>query len=131
VAGRAQHRTLQAAEGPKGKLHRPPPVADLVSSIDWSGTALGAPEAWPEGLRDALAGCLNERLPIVLFLGPDPILVYNEAYGRLAGDRHPAAFGARAADIYPEIWPELRPLLRSVVETREDAQSGDLPLEVR
>jgi PAS domain S-box-containing protein len=131
VAGRAQHKTLQAAEGPKGKLHRPPPVADLVSSIDWSGTALGAPEAWPEGLRDALAGCLNERLPIVLFLGPDPILVYNEAYGRLVGDRHPAAFGARAADIYPEIWPELRPLLRSVVETREDAQSGDLPLEVR
>jgi len=130
VAGRAQQKTLQAAEGPKGKLHRPPPVAQPTSSIDWSGTALGLPEAWPDGLRDAVAACLNARLPMVLFLGSDPIQVYNEAYGRLMAERHPAAFGTGLADACPDIWRAIGPLLRSVIETGKEAQSGDLPLEV-
>jgi len=130
VAGRVQQE-LQAAEGPKGEIQRPPPVAQLATSIDWSIASFGPLEKWPANLRGALDACLNARLPIVLFLGPDLVQVYNEAYGRLIGDRHPAALGARPADIYPEFWPMVAPLLQKVVETGKDAQSGDLALPTR
>src|SRR5882724_870040 len=131
VAGKAQQETLQAAEMPKVAIQRAPPVAELISSIDWSSTAFGSPEGWSVGLRDALDACLNARLPIALFVGPDQAQLYNDAYGRLIADKHPAALGARPADVYPEIWPLVEPLLRSVVETGKDAQSGDLALDIR
>jgi PAS domain S-box-containing protein len=101
-------------------------VAQLATAIDWSIASFGPLERWPANLRGALDACLNARLPIVLFLGPDLLQVYNEAYGRLIGDRHPAALGARPADSYPEFWPMVAPLLQKVVETGTDAQSGDL-----
>ena len=129
VAGRVQQESLQAAEGPKGEVQRPPPVEELAASIDWSIASFGPLERWPANLRGALDACLNARFPIVLFLGPDLVQVYNEAYGRLIGDRHPAALGSKPADVYPELWPLVGPLLQSVVETGKDAQSGDLALE--
>jgi signal transduction histidine kinase/PAS domain-containing protein len=131
VARKVQQESLQAAERPKVAAQRAPPVGELVSSIDWSSTSFGSPEEWSAGFRGTLDACLNERWPIALFLGPDSAQLYNDAYGRLIADRHPAALGCRPADIYPDIWPRIEPLLRSVVETGKEAQSGDLALDIR
>lgn len=58
-------------------------------------------------------------------------LIYNEVYGALIADAHPASLGANPADVYPEIWPVIEPLLRRVVETGEATASGDLALDIR
>jgi PAS domain S-box-containing protein len=131
VAGRVQQELLQAAERPKSAGQRPPPVGELVSSIDWSSASFGPLEAWPANLRGALDACLIARVPIALFLGPDLALIYNEAYGDLIADKHPASLGAKPADVYPEIWPVIEPLLRRVVEIGKVVQSGDLALDIR
>jgi PAS domain S-box-containing protein len=131
VASRVQQDLLQAAERPRSEGQRPPPVAELVSSIDWSSTSFGPPETWPASLRGALDACLVARVPTALFLGPELVHIYNDVYGRLIADKHPAALGGRPADSYPEIWPVLEPLLRSVVESGKEAQSGDLALDIR
>jgi PAS domain S-box-containing protein len=130
VASRVQQESLQAAERPESEGQRPP-VGELISSIDWSSTSFGPLEAWPANLRGALDACLVARFPMALFLGPDLVHIYNDAHGRLIADRHPAALGGRPADIYPEIWPAIEPLLRGVVETGKEAQSGDLALDIR
>jgi PAS domain S-box-containing protein len=130
VAGKVQQESLQAAGFSKVAAQRAPPVAELVSSIDWSSTSFAAPEAWPAGLRGALDACLNSQAPMALFLGPHLAQLYNDAYGRLLADKHPGALGARPADVHPEIWPALEPLLRSVAATGKQAQSSDLALDV-
>jgi len=126
-----QQELLQAAVRPKSEGQRPPPVGELISSIDWSNTSFGPLETWPANLRDALDACLIARVPIALFLGPDLALIYNELHGSLIADKHPASLGAKPADVYPEIWRAIEPLLRRVVETGEDVQSGDLALDIR
>src|ERR1700704_4657093 len=46
-------------------------LARLIRSTDWSSTALGAIEAWPQSLRTAVSICLGSRHPIVLWWGQE------------------------------------------------------------
>ena len=131
VAGRVQQELLQAGARPKSGRQRSPPVRELASSIDWSSTSLGPLATWPADLRSALDSCLVARIAVALFLGPDQVHLYNDAYGRLIADKHPAALGGKPADAYPEFWPAIEPLLRRVIETGEAAESGDLALDIR
>jgi PAS domain S-box-containing protein len=126
-----QQELLQAAVRPKSEGQRPPPVGELVSSIDWSSPSFGPPEAWPANLRSATDACLVAHVATALFLGPDQVHIYNDVYGRLIADKHPAALGGKPADTYPEIWAALEPLLRSVVATGEEVTSDDLALDIR
>lgn len=50
-----------------------------------------------------------------MFWGPELILIYNEAYVELISDKHPAALGAPARDVFPEAWSTIGPMLESVL----------------
>ena len=52
----------------------------LVRAKNWSATPLGPIEAWSQALKTAVSLCLNSRFPILLWLGPELRLVYNDAY---------------------------------------------------
>ncbi len=54
-------------------------------SYDWSASNLGEPAGWPAPLRVAADLLLNTPLPGLLVWGRETILVFNEAYGALAG----------------------------------------------
>jgi hypothetical protein len=70
--------------------------------------------AWSPALRNAVDLALQTRFPVTLFWGPEFVLVYNEAYAGLIADKHPAALGARAADVFPEAWDVIGPMMESV-----------------
>jgi serine phosphatase RsbU (regulator of sigma subunit) len=70
----------------------------------------------------------HTRFPLTLFWGPQLILVYNEAYAQLIGDKHPAALGAPAATVFPEIWDTIGPMLASVMSGQPATWSEDLRL---
>ena len=62
---------------------------------DWSATPLGYPATWPRSVKTAVSICLNSRSPILLWLGPELRIVYNDAYIPFLGDtKHPAMLGA-------------------------------------
>ena len=44
-------------------------LASRLRALDWSTTALGPPEAWPQTLRTSVSICLTSRVPIVLWPG--------------------------------------------------------------
>jgi hypothetical protein len=89
-----------------------------VAEHDWSENPLGPPEHWPAALRTAVSICLTTRFPMMLVWGPDLIKVYNDAYAPLLGsDKHPRALGARAQDIWPEIWSEVGPQFAQTMTT--------------
>ncbi|RYE35863.1 MAG: hypothetical protein EOP21_15325, partial [Hyphomicrobiales bacterium] len=41
--------------------------------------------------------------PMVMMVGEEGILIYNDAYARFAGQRHPAIFGMPVRQAWPEI----------------------------
>ena len=55
--------------------------------------------------------CLNSRFPILLWLGPELRLVYNDAYIPFLGEaKHPAMLGAPGREAWGEIWPTIGPM---------------------
>jgi signal transduction histidine kinase/DNA-binding NarL/FixJ family response regulator len=82
-----------------------------VRAKDWAVTPLGAPETWPQSIKTAVSICLNSKFPIVLWLGPELRLVYNDTYIPFLGDRkHPAMLGATGLEAWGEIWDTIGPL---------------------
>src|SRR6476659_10877357 len=38
-------------------------MGELMRSLDWTGTRLGAPETWPQSLRTSISICLDCHFP--------------------------------------------------------------------
>ncbi|WP_242140349.1 PAS domain-containing protein [Sphingomonas sp. TREG-RG-20F-R18-01] len=86
---------------------------DLVRARDWSKTSLGPVDDWSVELRTTVANILNSPVAKVLMWGPDHIMLYNDPYCTIAGDRHPAAFGSPVARAFPDVWDWNRPILEA------------------
>jgi signal transduction histidine kinase len=98
---------------------------------DWTATPLGDPTSWPQSLRTSLSICLNSRMPVLLWWGPQLLMLYNDAYRQLIGAKHPAALGQRGRECWPEIWHVIGPMLDAVLSRGGATYSENLmlPLE--
>lgn len=84
----------------------------LMRAKDWAATPLGAPETWSCGIKAALGLCLGARSPVLLWVGAELRLLYNDACIPFLGHaRHPAVLGAPGMAAWEEIWPAIGPLL--------------------
>ncbi len=103
----------------------------LMRSLDWSETPLGPVRSWPQSLRTSVSTCLNSRFAIVIWWGPDLVMLYNDAYRDIIRAKHPAALGRPGRECWPEIWPTIKPMLEGVLQRGEATWSNDflLPLE--
>lgn len=61
--------------------------------MDWSTTALGAIETWPQSLRTSVSLCLSSTFPILIAWGPETIQIYNDSYRPICGAKHPESMG--------------------------------------
>jgi len=75
----------------------------LLARLDWTTSPLGAPQTWPQSLRTAVDMVLHSPMPMALLWGPQLIHLYNDAFSRLAGDKHPHAFGQPTHAAWPEL----------------------------
>ncbi|HVG48882.1 MAG TPA: PAS domain-containing protein, partial [Rubellimicrobium sp.] len=83
----------------------PPGTDEMAARIraqNWAATSLGTPDTWPMDVRVVVALMLASPLVSSLAVGPERVLLYNDAAARLYGDRHPRALGHPL----PETWPE-------------------------
>ncbi len=103
-------------------------LRDAYQRVDWAATALGPVASWSPALLAAVDLTLHTRAPVTLFWGPEHILVYNEAYVPMIGNKHPGALGAPAAKVFAEIWPTIGPMLESVYAGRGATWVEDLRL---
>ena len=100
----------------------------LMRTRDWSKTPLGPAHLWPQSLRTSVSICLDSRFPIVVWWGPELVMLYNDGYKQILGVKHPAALGAPGRNCWPEIWDTIRPMLYGVLERGEATWSDDLLL---
>lgn len=78
---------------------------------DWSSSHLGAVDTWPHSLCTVVGLVLNSKFPMFVAWGPELVLLYNDAYAEILGDKHPTAAGALFSDVWSEIWASLEPIV--------------------
>ena len=86
-----------------------------MRAFDWSTTALGPLEQWPQSLRISVRIMLGSGYPMAICWGPDYTLLYNDAQRALFGTKHPTALGRRTRDMFPEAWEAVGPLYDRVM----------------
>ncbi|MEG3633745.1 ATP-binding SpoIIE family protein phosphatase [Micromonospora palythoicola] len=91
-----------------------PGTAAVARHPRWGDTALGPYESWDPAVRATVEVVLASPAPMALHLGADLLLLYNDAYAGLIGDRHPDAVGRPPAEVFAEVWQ--RPGVGDVVE---------------
>ena len=75
----------------------------LFNTHDWSTNPLGLIPDWPETLKGAVRLMMVASTPMVMMVGPQGILIYNNGYAEFAGQRHPQIFGMPTLEAWPEI----------------------------
>jgi PAS domain S-box-containing protein len=98
-----------AGPSPFGFLDGGGKMGALMRAHDWSRSLLGPPACWPDTLKAAVATCLASRFPMVVWWGPDLIMLYNDAWQPILGEtKHPGGLGRPGAESWPETWPLVR-----------------------
>jgi PAS domain S-box-containing protein len=87
-------------------------TARAIRQFDWSKTPLGAIDDWPQHLRSVVQVMLRNALPMAVLWGEGGTLLYNDAYAKFSGARHPEILGMSIVDA----WPEAAEFNRNVVD---------------
>jgi PAS domain S-box-containing protein len=116
-----------------GPAHSAPPeMRARVLAFDWSRTALGVRESWPESLKLCVDLVLSSGFPMAVRWGPDLIMIYNDGYRSILGDKHPSALGLPFREAWPEVQDQLGPLHRAIlVGARPAIFNEDLLIRVK
>ncbi|WP_277667588.1 PAS domain S-box protein [Novosphingobium lindaniclasticum] len=77
-------------------------MGELIGSFDWERTGLGELASWPSEMLRTVSLALRSAVPIVTLWGERGIIIYNDAYRRFAGERHPSLLGRPALQGWPE-----------------------------
>ena len=100
-------------------------MGELIRRTDWSKTPVGPIHSWPQSLRTAVSVCVHSRFPILIWWGPELVMLYNDAYRPILGAKHPRALGQRGSECWSEIWPIIGPMLEGVLKWGEATWSDD------
>ncbi len=58
---------------------------------------------------------LRSRTPVFVAWGPELCLLYNDAYLKILGQRHPAALGRPLYEVWPEVRADIEPLVNQTL----------------
>jgi PAS domain S-box-containing protein len=102
-------------------------MGERIRLHNWAATPLGTLSEWPMPLRLAVSLCVKSQFPVIINWGwPDLIVLYNDAFIPLIGDKHPVALGVRLFESWPELRPTIEAILKRVLTAGKSALSKDL-----
>ncbi len=105
-------------------------MSERIRDFDWASTPLGPMEGWPEPLRLALSIAEHSAFPTAIYWGPELRLLYNDAWAPFLAERHPAALGRPAREVWSDIWDVVGPQFDEVMQTARGMSASQqmLPL---
>ena len=98
-----------------------------IRSHDWSASAVGSPEDWPDLLRSTLATMLSSPQPMFVAWGDDLLFFFNDAYRPLLGEKVHGAVGRPFAELWSDIWEDIEPIVLKTLGG-EGVRFEDMPL---
>jgi hypothetical protein len=102
----------------------------LIRAFDWSQTAIGPMKDWSPTLRMMIPFLLANRLPLLLWWGPEYVSIYNDAYRPVLGTKHSWALGKPVSECWSEIWHILKPLIDTPFNGGPATWNEDIELEI-
>lgn len=75
----------------------------LIRSFDWAKTPLGPIDSWSAPLVTTVGLILGSNVPLITLWGDQGTMIYNDAYARFAGGRHPGLLGLPVREGWPEV----------------------------
>ena len=93
-------------------------MGERIRAFDWSTTALGPIDRWPQVLRTAVDLMLGSAQPVYIAWGPQHVSLHNDGYIPILGSKHPSALGRPYAQVWHEIWDEYRPVVEATMQGR-------------
>ena len=99
-----------------------------MRALDWSKTPVGDPSGWPQALGTSLRIMLSSRYPMFIWWGRELTNFYNDAYIPALGQKHPAALGRPAAEIWRDIWGTVGPQAEAVMTLGEASWAEEVLL---
>jgi PAS domain S-box-containing protein len=107
-------------------------MSALIRAKDWSKTVLGPSETWPPTLTLVVNLMLASGFPMAVRWGSDFVMIYNDAYRPILGDKHPRALGLPFREAWPEVQTQLGPLHEAILSGKRSAFfAEDLPLRIQ
>lgn len=92
-------------------------MGERIRAFDWHAHPLGPPHRWPPALRMAVSLCLNSSFPTAIYWGRDFHVLYNDAWSVIPAERHPAALGQPARELWSDIWHVVGPQFEQTFTT--------------
>ncbi|KAI0379178.1 hypothetical protein F5Y04DRAFT_260622 [Hypomontagnella monticulosa] len=90
----------------------------VINTLDWAATPLGSLPHWPALLQQTFNQVLADSRPIVIYWGDQLTTLYNEAFSKLCGSKHPALLGKSVEDA----WPDFCEKIKSAMSTTASKQ---------
>ncbi|MEO5568869.1 MAG: ATP-binding protein [Gemmatimonadaceae bacterium] len=95
-------------------------MATRCREFDWKRSALGEPQEWPQSLKTLASALLASRNPMLLFWGPDLIMLYNDAFAPSLGPQRDAfGLGAKGREFWTDVWAAVGSQIEGVMERGE------------
>ncbi|ORY86726.1 hypothetical protein BCR35DRAFT_302457 [Leucosporidium creatinivorum] len=92
------------------------PTGRLIAAHAWENTSLGGIRYWTPELRSMVMISLASPFRSSLWWGEDSVLIYNDEYARMLGQKHPHILGVSGAVGWSELWDTLGPLAARVMQ---------------
>ena len=107
-------------------------MSALIRAKDWSRTRLGDPDHWSPSLTLVVNLVLASGFPMAVRWGSDFVMIYNDGYRPILGDKHPRALGLPFSEVWPEVQTVLAPLHESILSGERSAFfAEDLLLKIQ
>jgi PAS domain S-box-containing protein len=98
-------------------------MGERMRAFDWSTTALGPLERWPQSLRICVRIILGSGYPMTIYWGPEYTMLYNDACQQVMGTKHPAALGHSFREVFPEMSDSVGLLFNRIMKDGQDYSS--------
>ena len=105
-------------------------MAARVAVHDWAATPLGARERWSPSLKLIVATIMASHFPLAVRWGPDFVLIYNDGYAPILGEKHPRSLGLKFSQTWPEVEATPAAARRDPIRQKERYFAEDYQLRV-
>jgi PAS domain S-box-containing protein len=96
-------------------------MSAIIRAKDWSKTVLGSSDSWPPNLTLVVNMMLASGFPMAVRWGPEFVMIYNDGYRPILGDKHPWALGLPFREAWPEVQMQLGPLHEAILTGKRGA----------
>ncbi|KAK1833141.1 putative signal transduction histidine-protein kinase [Podospora conica] len=101
------------------------PFLEVIHSVDWEATPLGPIDKWPPRLEQTFEQILVDSRPMAIYWGPQYVTIYNEAFSKLCGSKHPALLGMTVEMAWQEAGEQLKNNMRSIAQKQRGMEEDE------